>query len=65
MPKMKTHKGAAKRFKPSHTGKLKRKKRMHGHKLTKQSNRRKRNNVAPAYVDPADAPNIKRLLPYL
>ena len=65
MPKMKTHKGAAKRFRVTATGKLKRKKRMHGHKLTKQSSKRKRNNVAPAYVEPADAANIKRLLPYL
>lgn len=65
MPKLKTHKGAAKRFRVTATGKLKRKKRMHGHKLTKQSSKRKRNNVQPAYVGPADAPNIKRLLPYL
>lgn len=64
MPKMKTHKGASKRFRVTATGKLKRKKRMHGHKLTKQSSKRKRNNVAPAYVGPADAPGIKALLPY-
>jgi len=65
MPKIKTHKGAAKRFRVTASGRLKRKKRMHGHKLTKQSSKRKRNNVRAAYVDPADAPNIKRLLPYL
>lgn len=64
MPKMKTHKGASKRFRVTATGKLKRKKRMHGHKLTKQSSKRKRNNVAPAYLEPCDAPNIKVLLPY-
>jgi len=65
MPKIKTHKGASKRFRVTATGMLKRKKRMHGHKLTKQSSKHKRRNVAPAYVSPADAPNIKRLLPYL
>jgi len=64
MPKIKTHKGASKRFRVTANGLLKRKKRMHGHKLTKQSSKRKRNNVAAAYVDPADAKNIKRLIPY-
>ncbi len=64
MPKIKTHKGASKRFRVTANGLLKRKKRMHGHKLTKQSSKRKRNNVAPAYVEPADAKNIKRLIPY-
>lgn len=65
MPKMKTHKGASKRFRVTATGKLKRAKRMHGHKLSKQSAKRKRANLAPTYVDRADAPRIKRLLPYL
>jgi large subunit ribosomal protein L35 len=64
MPKIKTHKGASKRFRVTASGLLKRKKRMHNHKLTKQSSKRKRNNVATAYVDPADAANIKRLIPY-
>lgn len=65
MPKLKTHKGAAKRFRVTANGLLKRKKRNHGHKLSKQSSKRKRANLAPTYVDRADAPNIKRLLPYL
>jgi len=65
MPKIKTHKGASKRFRVTASGLLKRKKRMHGHKLTKQSAKRKRNNRQAAYVDKADAPNIKRILPYL
>jgi large subunit ribosomal protein L35 len=65
MPKMKTHKGAAKRFRVTASGLLKRQKRMHGHKLTKQSSKRKRSNLAPAYVEKCDAFKIKRLLPYL
>ncbi len=65
MPKMKTHKGAAKRFRVTANGKLKRKKRMQSHMLSKKSSKRKRSNMAPTYVDRADAPRIKRLLPYL
>jgi large subunit ribosomal protein L35 len=64
MPKIKTHKGAAKRFKVTANGLLKRKKRNHAHKLSKQSAKRKRNNTRVHYVDPADAPRIKRLIPY-
>ena len=43
MPKMKTHRGAAKRFKKTGTGKLKRAKAFKSHILTKKSAKRKRN----------------------
>lgn len=64
MPKIKTHKGAAKRFKVTASGLLKRKRRQHAHKLSKQTRKRKRNNIRTHYADPADAPGIKRLIPY-
>ena len=43
MPKMKTHRGAAKRFRKTGTGKLKRSKAFKSHILTKKSSKRKRN----------------------
>ena len=42
MPKMKTHRGASKRFKTTGTGKVKRHHAMHSHILTKKSTKRKR-----------------------
>ena len=50
MPKMKTHKGAAKRFRKTGTGKLKRAKAFKSHILTKKSAKRKRNLRKGAYV---------------
>ena len=50
MPKMKTHKGAAKRFKKTGTGKLKRAKAFTSHILTKKSSKRKRNLRKTGYV---------------
>ena len=50
MPKMKTHRGAAKRFKLTGTGKLKRAKAFKSHILTKKSAKRKRNLRKAAYV---------------
>lgn len=65
MPKMKTHRGAAKRFRVTASGLLKRKQRLMSHKLTKKSAKRKRQLGQNTYVTPADAPGIKRLIPYL
>jgi len=65
MPKIKTNRGAAKRFRKSATGKLKRKRAFQRHMLTSKSAKRKRAMRQPQYVDPADAKNIKKLLPYL
>ncbi|MBL4931081.1 MULTISPECIES: 50S ribosomal protein L35 [Clostridium] len=65
MPKMKTHRGAAKRFKKTGTGKLKRAKAFKSHILTKKSSKRKRNLRTTAYVSPAQEKVMKKLLPYL
>lgn len=64
MPKMKTHKGAAKRFKKTGTGKLKRAKAYKGHKTGKKSPKRVRNLRKPAIVNKGDHKRIKSLLPY-
>ncbi|HHX50514.1 MAG TPA: 50S ribosomal protein L35 [Clostridia bacterium] len=65
MPKMKTHRGAAKRFKVTGTGKLKRSKAYKSHILGKKSPKRKRNLRKSGLVSAADAPKMKKLLPYL
>ncbi len=62
MPKMKTHSGAAKRFKKTATGKLKRGHAMKSHILTKKSPKRKRNLRQSALVSKADEKRIKRML---
>ena len=64
MPKIKTNRAAAKRFKKTGTGKLKRMKAYKSHILTKKSKKRKRNLVKTAMVDSADAKNIKKMLNY-
>jgi large subunit ribosomal protein L35 len=65
MPKFKTHRGAAKRFKLTATGKVKRRRAFHSHILTTKSAKRKRNLRASAVLDKRDTPGIKRLIPYL
>jgi large subunit ribosomal protein L35 len=63
MPKMKTHKGAKKRFSVTGTGKVRRLKAYKSHILTKKSAKRKRNLRRPAIVHPnGDALRIKRLI---
>jgi large subunit ribosomal protein L35 len=64
MPKLKTHKGAAKRFKKTGTGKVKRHKAYLRHILTSKDKKRKRKLRHAVLVDPADAPKIKRMIPY-
>lgn len=64
MPKMKTHRGAAKRFKVTGTGKVKRSKAYKSHILEKKSSKRKRNLRQSGLVSPAEAKNIKKLIPY-
>lgn len=64
MPKMKTHRGAAKRFKKTAKGKIKRHKAYTSHILTKKSAKRKRQLRKADTVDKADEKRIKRLLPY-
>ncbi len=65
MPKMKTHRGAAKRFKATGTGKLKRSKAYKRHILTKKSPKTKRNLRHATMMDSSNEKVIKKLLPYL
>ena len=65
MPKMKTNRGAAKRFKTTGTGKIKRNKAFSSHILTKKSTKRKRNLRQSGLIDAADTKAVKRMLPYL
>ena len=65
MPKMKTKKAAAKRFKLTGTGKLKRSKAYKRHILTKKTTKTKRNLRRPAMVDATNVKNMKKILPYL
>ncbi|MBR1477855.1 MAG: 50S ribosomal protein L35 [Lachnospiraceae bacterium] len=65
MPKMKSSKAAAKRFKLTGTGKLKRSKAYKSHILTKKSTKRKRNLRQSAVTDATNVKNMKKILPYL
>lgn len=65
MPKLKTHRGAAKRFKKTATGKIMRGHSFARHILTKKRTKRKRKLDQTAVVHPADAARIQRMLPYL
>ena len=65
MPKMKTCRAAAKRFKKTGTGKLKRNKAYKSHILTKKSTKRKRNLRKPTITDASKVKNMKKILPYL
>jgi large subunit ribosomal protein L35 len=65
MPKMKTHRGAAKRFKATGKGRLKHKQPYHSHILTSKTAKRKRQLRQAAFLSEAEAKSIRRLLPYL
>ena len=64
MPKLKSNRGAAKRFKISGTGKVRYYKGGKSHILTKKSPKRKRNLRKPETVDGTNMRAIRRLLPY-
>ena len=64
MPKMKTHKGAAKRFRVTGTGKVRRNKAFKSHILTKKTSKRKRHLQKDAVLSRADAKVVERMLPY-
>jgi large subunit ribosomal protein L35 len=64
MPKLKTHSGAAKRFKKTATGKVKRSKAFLRHILTSKQTKRKRQLDMGTMVSDADTPKIKRMIPY-
>ena len=65
MPKMKTHRGAAKRVKKTGSGKLKRSKAFTSHILTKKTSKRKRKLRKATLVSASDMKRIRTLLPYL
>ena len=65
MPKIKTNRAAAKRFKKTATGKLKRNKAYKSHILTKKSTKRKRNLRKATIADGTNVKNMKKVLPYL
>lgn len=64
MPKLKTKKGAAKRFRVTSTGKVKRKMAFHSHILTKKTTKRKRRLRKTTVVAIQDAKRVKRMIPY-
>lgn len=65
MPKMKSNRGAAKRFKVTAAGKVKRSKAYARHILTSKTTKQKRGLRGGALVDDANIGSIKKLLPYL
>ncbi len=62
MPKMKTNKGAAKRFRQTGTGRIRRRQANKSHILTKKTSKRKRQLTQPALVSKADEGRVKRML---
>jgi large subunit ribosomal protein L35 len=64
MPKMKTHRGAAKRFKFTGSGKIKRSKAYKSHILTKKTTKRKRALDTPTLIAEVDQQKVARMLPY-
>ena len=62
MPKMKTHRGAAKRFKVTGTGKIMRRKAFRSHILEKKPSKRTRRLKRETELSPADRKQVKRLL---
>ena len=64
MPKIKTHKGCAKRFSLTKSGKVKRGKAYRSHILNKKSTKRKRKLRRLGYLSSANEKSIKKLIPY-
>ncbi len=62
MPKLKTNRGAAKRFKVAASGRIKRSRAFHNHILTKKDPKRKRRLATMTEVHPSDRPMIRRTL---
>ncbi|ATW23923.1 50S ribosomal protein L35 [Candidatus Formimonas warabiya] len=65
MPKMKTHRGAAKRLKVTGSGKISRSKAFKSHILEKKTRKRKRSLRQGGLVSAADVKKTKKLLPYI
>lgn len=64
MPKIKTNRAGAKRFRTTGSGKIKHKVRGLRHGLEKQSKDRKRDNRQMGYIADVDQQNVKKLIPY-
>jgi large subunit ribosomal protein L35 len=64
MPKLKTHSGAAKRFKKTGSGKIKRGHAFARHILTTKTTKKKRHLDKDVMMDKADVRKIKRMIPY-
>ena len=64
MPKMKTHRGAAKRFRLTGSGKVRRNKAYKSHLLNSKSRKRKRNLRKATLIATVEQKKIKRLIPY-
>jgi large subunit ribosomal protein L35 len=64
MPKMKTNRGAAKRFRLTASGKVKRNQSHRRHILTKKPNKRMRHLRSAAHVHESDVAMVKRMMPY-
>jgi large subunit ribosomal protein L35 len=64
MPKIKTHRGAAKRFSLTKSGKIKRAKAYKRHILSKKSTKRLRGLRQTAYISDVEEKKIRKLLPY-
>jgi large subunit ribosomal protein L35 len=65
MPKLKTNRAAAKRFKFTAKGKIKHRKAFRSHILNKKTTKRKRHLRDDTYVDASNVRQVKRLCPYL
>ncbi|HYC23813.1 MAG TPA: 50S ribosomal protein L35 [Candidatus Bathyarchaeia archaeon] len=65
MPKIKTNRSAAKRFKATAKGKVKRAHAFHRHQMSCKTRKVKRKSRRGEIVTPSDTPNLKRLLPYI
>ena len=64
MPKLKSHRGAAKRFKSTSGGRFKRSKAYKSHILTKKTTKRKRKLDTPTVVSASDHRRVAQMLPY-
>lgn len=64
MPKIKTHRGAAKRFNKTGTGKVSRAKAFKQHILTSKTAKRRRDLRGTTLVSTADTPRLEKMIPY-
>ncbi|HMA99228.1 MAG: 50S ribosomal protein L35 [Wenzhouxiangella sp.] len=65
MPKMKSNRGAAKRFRATGSGRIKRKRAFHSHILTKKDTKRKRRLRSTTLISKADEKAVRQMLPKL